>query len=131
MTRAKTHTCKFMHIKNTFELPPFLSTHGESVRELIGESAGPNSAQHSLAFIEIAPGKSSLEHFHPVAEESYYILEGEARIVIEEEEYFMKPHDCVCIQKNQKHQIFNTEVNTLRFLAVCVPPWTKECSIFS
>lgn len=108
---------------------PFISDHGEVVYELIGKATTKGEIKHSLAHIEISPGRFSLKHYHPEAEESYYILSGKARIVIENETAILMPGMSIVIPPMQKHQIFNDEEEVLVFLAVCVPAWTPECSV--
>jgi len=120
-----------MTIRRKDDLKPFDSEHGETVREFFGKAVGPDGVQHSLAHIVIAPGKASLKHHHPIAEESYYILSGQARMVIDGEECAMKASDGVVILPKREHQIFNDGEEDLVFIAVCVPPWTPDCSVFS
>ena len=118
-----------MHIKNIEALPPFVSPHGEIVREQMGHSAG-GAVQHSMAHITLPPGKASLKHYHPVAEESYYILSGQGRIELDGTTSILNPSVAVAIPANSIHQIFNEGPAELVFLAVCVPPWTPDCSVF-
>jgi len=100
---------------------------GESVEELVGR---PQQAHHSLARITIAPGGSSRPHYHPVAEESYHILEGTATLTIDGETTTLSPGDSILIKPPQHHVIANEGAKPLKFLAVCVPAWTPECSVF-
>lgn len=120
-----------MHIKNTDDVPAFASAHGEVVYELIGHKAG-GSTQHSLAQITILPGKASLKHYHPEAEESYYILAGRGRIEIDGETREVSAGDAVLIPPDVTHQIFNASQSNenLVFLAVCLPAWTPDNSVY-
>ncbi len=119
-----------MHTNHKTKCQPFISDNGETVYELIGHVATPGDIKHSLAYIEILPGKASLKHFHPVAEESYYILQGQARMVIENETQTLTPGMSVLIPPKKVHQIFNDGKELLHFMAVCIPAWTPECSVF-
>lgn len=118
-----------MHIKNTEATSPFTSAHGEIVREYMGNAAG-GTQKHSLAHITLPQGKASLKHYHPVAEESYFILSGTGRVALGEETTPVKAGDAVAIPANVIHQIFNDGEEDLSFLAVCVPAWTPDCSVF-
>jgi mannose-6-phosphate isomerase-like protein (cupin superfamily) len=118
-----------MHKLNPQDIPPFVAPHGESVQELGGHAAGGLLA-HSLAYITLPPGKKSLKHYHPVAEESYYILSGAAEVFIDGETAALRPGDMVAIRAGQVHQIRNPHPEPLGFLAVCVPAWTPDCSVF-
>ncbi len=118
-----------MHLKNPQTTTPFVSEHGEIIRELLGKAAG-GANQHSLAHITLPPGKSALKHYHPLVEESYFILAGQGRMVVDGEEQTLSPGDTVAILPTAIHQIFNDSENDLIFLAVCAPPWTPDCSVF-
>jgi mannose-6-phosphate isomerase-like protein (cupin superfamily) len=118
-----------MHIKNTDEIAPFSSPHGEVVREYMGIAAG-GTQQHSLAHITLPPGKASLKHYHPVVEESYFILHGQGRMAIDGEERMLRAGDAIAVSVNAIHQIFNDSSSNLEFLAVCAPAWTPDCSVF-
>lgn len=70
-----------MHITNKSNLPDLIDNpHGEAVQEILGIQAG-GVQSHSLARVIIAPGKSSLPHYHKESEESYLILSGKAKLV--------------------------------------------------
>jgi len=122
---AKTLAVKDIHTTTPVETP-----HGEIIRELGGRSAGALD-QHSLAHITLPPGKGALKHYHPVVEESYYILSGAGRMIIDDEEATVQPGQMVAIAPGRIHQIFNTNASEpLTFMVVCVPPWTPDCSVF-
>jgi mannose-6-phosphate isomerase-like protein (cupin superfamily) len=118
-----------MHIRNTIHMTPFESPHGEIIYEYMGKAAG-GAVQHSLAQIILPPGKMSLKHYHPVAEESYYILAGKGRIVLNGDTCSLTAGDTIAIPVNAVHQIFNDSHENLVFLAICAPPWTPDCSVF-
>ena len=128
--------------KETVEHPLF-NPAGESVYELIGNSAHippaissklavehPRQANHSLALITIAPGAASKPHYHKICQESYYILSGQARMRLDEQEIQMGPGQACLILPGQVHQITNDSDQTLEFLAVCVPPWFASDSVY-
>jgi mannose-6-phosphate isomerase-like protein (cupin superfamily) len=118
-----------MKVQNAQQVTALESEHGEVVYELIGASAG-GSRVHSLAQIVIPPGKASLKHYHPVAEESYYILAGTARMEMDGEVAVLGPGDSVIILPSQVHQIVNVGPGDVTLLAVCVPAWTPDNSVF-
>lgn len=120
-----------MTIRRKEDPEALASGHGETVREYFGKAVGPAGVRHSLARIAIAPGKASLRHFHPAAEESYFVLSGTARMVVDGEESRLGPGDGVFIAPKREHQIINDGGEDLVFVAVCVPPWTPECSEFT
>jgi mannose-6-phosphate isomerase-like protein (cupin superfamily) len=117
-----------MHITNKSNLTDLIDNpHGEAVQEILGLQAG-GVQSHSLARMTIAPGKSSLPHFHKESEESYLILSGKAKLVIDAKSFELSPGDAVLIEPDEVHQIFNPAKQDLVFLAVCVPAWQPEDS---
>jgi len=118
-----------MYINNKHNAERFTSERGETIWELLGNKAGVLDS-HSIARVELKAKGSSAKHYHRVAEESYYILSGQARIVIDDEECTMMPGDVVAIPRMATHQIFNDTDELVIFLAVCSPPWTEDCSEF-
>lgn len=118
-----------MHIKNPQLVKPLESEHGEIVYEVIGNAAG-GSQEYSLAQIVLPPGKASRKHYHPVAEESYYILSGTARMEVDGEAAALGVGDSVAVPPEKVHQIFNDGDENLIFLAICVPAWTPDNSVY-
>lgn len=110
---------------------PIVTPHGETVYEMIGRVAHHGGAvQHSLAHIILAEGKAAQAHHHKVCEESYYILKGQARMVIDGQELLLSPGQTCLILPPQVHQLFNTGEGALEFLAVCAPAWYPEDSYY-
>ena len=108
---------------------PLRSSHGEVVYELFGRAAEHGGAtRHSLAHIVLSPGKASLRHYHKVSEESYYILRGQGRMVVDWKEHTLTPAQAMLILPGQRHQIFNDGEEELEFLAICAPAWYPEDS---
>lgn len=118
-----------MHLRNAHSIQGFPSEHGEIVYEMIGNAAGGSQA-HSLAQIVIPPGKASRKHYHPIAEESYYILSGTARMELDGEVVILQPGDSVMLPPPQVHQISNAGESDLILLAICVPAWTPDNSVY-
>jgi mannose-6-phosphate isomerase-like protein (cupin superfamily) len=110
---------------------PLIKPQGEAVYELIGAPAALGGASgHSLAEIVIPAGGSSARHRHARSEETYYILCGEGRLVIDGRPHLVRAGDAYLIEVGERHQIFNEKGEELVFLAVSAPPWIAEDSIF-
>lgn len=110
---------------------PVVSRTGERVYELIGRPEHLGGAtKHSLGYAVIPPNCSSRPHYHPYAEETYYILKGEGRMVIEGVEHNVRPGDAILISPREKHQIFTDGDDDLEFIVVCAPAWEPSNSIF-
>ena len=110
---------------------PFDSGHGEKVYEMLGapEAIG-GAVHHSFSHVVIAPGCASRPHYHPVAEETYYMLRGEARMLVDGKEIRLVPGDALLILPPEVHQIFNDTDADLEFIAVCAPAWEPSNSVY-
>lgn len=108
---------------------PFITVDGSEIRELL---AYRNSAirNQSLAEATLHPGQSTQEHYHPKAEEIYYLLSGQGRMRIEGEERDVVPGDAIAIPPGQKHKIWNTGAVPLVFLCCCAPCYEHEDTVF-
>lgn len=113
-----------MHIYHKKDIhSPAVTEHGEIIYELIGRAVGETTERHSVAYVTIPPGKSSLLHYHPEAEESYFILKGQARMILGDEEAIVGRGQIILIQPTKPHKIINIGEEDLEFLAICVPAW--------
>jgi quercetin dioxygenase-like cupin family protein len=54
-----------------------------------------------------APGASNTTHFHN-AEESIIVIEGEGILVLQGQEYRLKPYDAAFITPGTHHRLINT-----------------------
>lgn len=118
-----------MHLRNVDEVAAARTAHGETIYETVGRTAGGSSG-HSLAQIVLPPGCASLRHYHPVAEETYHILSGVGVVEIGGERRTVRPGDSLCIPSGTVHRIANEGAVDLIFLAICVPAWTPDNSVY-
>jgi mannose-6-phosphate isomerase-like protein (cupin superfamily) len=110
---------------------PFVNVTGERVYEMVGKPARLGGAtKHSFGYAVIPPNCSSRLHYHPQAEETYYMLKGEGRLVIDGVEHNVRPGDAILISPPEKHQIFNEGGEDLEFVVVCAPAWEPDNSVF-
>ena len=111
-----------MDIKNLKEVAPFITKDGSEIRELL---AHRNSVirNQSLAEARLPVGANTQEHFHPKAEEIYYITHGTGRMRIEGEMREVKTGDAIAILPGQRHKLWNTGNETLRLLCCCAPAY--------
>ncbi|MGE9292947.1 MAG: cupin domain-containing protein [Puniceicoccales bacterium] len=112
-----------MHrLSKTRRLEPIHWPHGESIYELVGpRSAGTKI--HSLFRVEIKPGASSRPHYHPISEESFYVLEGRGRVELDGDLGTIEPGDTILVRPGQHHQIWTLGDETLVMILTCVPAW--------
>ena len=121
-----------MYISPLNALQPYIDDHGEVIYELVGLPAEHGGAlQHSLARIILPPGKASRMHFHRQSEESFYILRGNARMEVDQQELILSPGQVCLIQPGEKHRIFNDTNQELEYLAVCTPAWEPGDSYYT
>jgi mannose-6-phosphate isomerase-like protein (cupin superfamily) len=117
-----------MTIQNCDTIQPFITADGSQIRELLHAS---NSAlkNQSLAEATLAPGQCTTPHFHPLAEEIYFVLSGAGIIKIEGESQKIRVGDAIAIPNGQTHQICNFGEADLVFLCVCAPAYSHEDTV--
>jgi mannose-6-phosphate isomerase-like protein (cupin superfamily) len=118
-----------IYIQSRETVPAFTTEHGETIRELTGIVSG-KTFKHSVALVDFVPGGASINHFHPVIEESYFVLEGEGRLVIDGETAIIKQGQLVVIPPKAHHQVFNDSADkVLKLYVVAAEAWTPDSMI--
>ncbi|MBC8096817.1 MAG: cupin domain-containing protein [Akkermansiaceae bacterium] len=119
-----------MDIKNLNDVSAFTTKDGSEIRELL---AHRNSVirNQSLAEARLPVGGSTQEHFHPQAEEIYYITHGLGRMRIEDETREVQTGDAIAIPPGQRHKLWNTGTETLRLLCCCAPGYEHEDTVIT
>jgi mannose-6-phosphate isomerase-like protein (cupin superfamily) len=117
-------------VVNLSDAAPFITKDGSEIRELL---AYRNSSirQQSLAEARIQPGGSTQEHFHPRAEEIYYITRGTGRFRLENEVRDVKQGDAIAIPPGLKHKIWNTGSEPLQLLCCCAPAYENDDTVLT
>jgi len=119
-----------MDVKNVADMPAFITKDGSEIRELL---AHRNSAirHQSLAEARVPVGGSTQEHYHPRAEEIYFITAGAGRMRIEAEVRDVRAGDAIAIPPGQKHKLWNTGTETLKLLCCCSPAYEHSDTIIT
>ena len=119
-----------MDVKNVSDAPAFITKDGSEIRELL---AYRNSAirHQSLAEARLPVGASTQEHYHPKAEEIYFITHGTGRMRIENELCEIKTGDAIAIPPGKKHKLWNTGAEPLRLLCCCAPCYEHSDTIIT
>ncbi|MEO6034894.1 MAG: cupin domain-containing protein [Verrucomicrobiota bacterium] len=119
-----------MDIKNLDDVPAFITMDGSEIRELL---AHRNSAirSQSLAEARIPVGGSTLEHYHPMAEEIYFVMAGSGKMRIENETRAVNIGDAVAIPPGKKHKIWNSGGEVLKLLCCCAPGYEHADTILT
>lgn len=109
-----------MDIQNLNAVTPFVTVDGSEIRELL---AHRNSVvrNQSLAEARLQPGNSTTRHYHPLAEEIYYITNGTGLMELDSVTRTVAPGDAIAIPPGAVHKITNTGKEELRFLCCCAP----------
>jgi len=119
-----------MDIKNLSDVSAFITKDGSEIRELL---AHRNSAirNQSLAEARLPVGASTQEHYHPRAEEIYFITQGSGRMWIEGETREVRVGDAIAIPPGQKHKLWNTGSQTLHLLCCCAPAYEHTDTVIT
>ncbi len=117
-----------MDVVQRDDVRAFFTKDGSEIRELL---AYRNSCirNQSLAEAILPLGSATEEHYHPKAEEIYYLLEGTGRMRMGREERDVGPGDAIAIPPGQPHTILNTGEGPLRFLCCCAPAYEHEDTV--
>ncbi len=118
-----------MHVTHRSKIEPFLAEDGSLVRELAAPGNSPLTG-HSLAEIRHPAGTASREHSHLVAEEVYYVLEGEGVVRVDGQARAIGPGDVVVISPGQRHQVAQQGAGDLLLLVTCVPAYSLADVVF-
>jgi mannose-6-phosphate isomerase-like protein (cupin superfamily) len=114
-----------MEVRNIDRVPSFTTKDGSEIRELLAYRNSSIRLQ-SLAEARLPPGRSTTPHCHHRTEEIYYILEGQARMEIDQQQRDVGPGDAIAILPGQWHQITNRGTGVLKFLCCCAPPYEHD-----
>ena len=119
-----------MEIVNLDQAQSFRTKDGSEIRELL---AHRNSAirNQSLAEARIPVGGATMEHYHPRAEEIYYISHGTGRMKLGHEERDVRPGDAIAIPPGQAHKLWNIGDEPLRLLCCCAPGYEHDDTVLT
>lgn len=119
-----------MDIRNIRQVPPFITKDGSEIRELL---AHRNSCirNQTLAEARLPVGASTTPHWHPKAEEIYYVLEGAGRMRMGAETCEVAVGDAIAIPPGVEHQITNIGSTVLTFLCCCAPGYEHEDTVLA
>jgi mannose-6-phosphate isomerase-like protein (cupin superfamily) len=108
---------------------PFTTADGSMIRELLGLPTAPVRNQ-SLAEATVEPGQATRRHYHAVAEEIYYVVEGSGELEIDGERRELVAGDAALITPGARHQIRAGDGGRLRFLCCCAPAYRHDDTFF-
>lgn len=116
-----------MTIQNLSAQAPFVTKDGSIIRSILDGTNAPVQNQ-SLAEARVPEGGRTERHYHRIAEEFYFILEGSGEMEIDGECRPVGPGDAILIPPGRPHTILARE--PLRFLCCCAPPYSDKDTYF-
>ena len=119
-----------MEIVNLDQAEPFRTKDGSEIRELLAHR-NPAIRNQSLAEARIPVGGATMEHYHPRAEEIYYITHGTGRMKLGHEERDVRPGDAIAIPPGQAHKLWNIGDEPLRLLCCCAPGYEHDDTVLT
>jgi mannose-6-phosphate isomerase-like protein (cupin superfamily) len=117
-----------MYARHRDELDAFETKDGSEIREYLRPGSSPHERQ-SVAEALLPPGGATVRHVHPVAEEVYFVLQGEAEMEVDGATRRVRAECAVAIPPGTPHRITNAGEGELRFLCICVPAYTHEDTV--
>jgi mannose-6-phosphate isomerase-like protein (cupin superfamily) len=117
-----------MSVRKSSEIEIITGNEGTAIKQYFHPHNTLNGIGYSLAQFTLEPGKKSLLH-KIKSSEIYYILEGDAVLVINNESHQLKKDDSVYVPPMSEQHIENTGSANLRFLCIVEPAWKPEDEI--
>ena len=107
-------------ISKVSEIPAEILNRAKRIR-LVNEKTGAN--RFGILLITVEPGAPPhvQYHFHKKKESAYFVIQGMAKMIIEDKEYVITPDMIVFIPPGEKHQIFNIGKTELKVIEVLSP----------
>ena len=79
---------------------------------------GPRS---NFALVQFQPGQDFPAHYHDVMEENFFILEGEADIVVDGVLHHLTPGQLIHVEPKEIHYVMNGSDTTLKMISTLAP----------
>ncbi len=117
-----------MHITHLQDRESFVTADGSSIRELAGRVSAPTQHQ-SLAEATIPVAGATAAHYHPQAEELYFLTAGRGLLRLGDEEREVVAGDCIVIPPGTPHKLRNTGDAPLVLLCCCAPAYRHEDTV--
>lgn len=112
---------------NTLEsISAFEAGDKTQIKEILHPKNDPIDLNYSLAHASLGPQEASIPHILEECSETYFILKGSGKVMIDEEQQVVKKGDTVFIPKGAIQYIENLSDEPLEFLCIVSPPWYAE-----
>lgn len=80
-----------------------------------------NSEELSIIHEKMPSGASEKKHYHKIANQFFFILEGYASIEAEEKIFNLGKHEAIEIPPGTWHRFFNSSEKPVEFLVTSIP----------
>ena len=112
------------------KIKEIFSSEEETVYEMVGCSDETGRTKyHNIVQVLLPSGHSGGSHYHKLAEETYYVLKGEADIIINGYSFKVTPGMMISILPGEIHDVINNTDNDFELLAISAPAFSPEDSI--
>ena len=102
----------------------------ESEKEFRFQDHGPKylvrGPKHEWGIIVFHPGQELGAHYHDEVEETFFFLEGEPKVLIDDAEYRVRTGDAFRIEPKEKHNIVNDTDSPTRIIFIKCPYLPKD-----
>lgn len=114
-----------MSVRKYTDIETVQGNEGTEIKQYFHPHNTLNGIGYSLAQFSLEPGKKTLRH-RLKSSEIYYILEGEAKLIVDKEVLHIKKDDSVYVPPMCEQSIENTGNEKLRFLCIVEPAWKQS-----
>ena len=114
-----------MSIKENSKIEIFNGKEGSQIKQYFNPNNTSNGINYSLAQFSLEVGKKTKLH-RIKSSEIYYILEGKAKLKINDEIFNLEKNDSAYVPPNSKQFIENNGKENLCFLCIVEPEWKAE-----
>jgi mannose-6-phosphate isomerase-like protein (cupin superfamily) len=102
----------------------------ESEKEFRFQDSGPKylfrGPKHEWGVIVFKPGQELGAHYHDEVEETFFFLEGEPKVVVDEVEYRVRVGDAFRMEPRETHNIINDTDSATRIVFIKCPYLPKD-----
>jgi mannose-6-phosphate isomerase-like protein (cupin superfamily) len=102
----------------------------ESEKEFRFQDSGPKNLfrgpKHEWGVIVFKPGQELGAHYHDEVEETFFFLEGEPKVVVDEVEYRVRVGDAFRMEPRETHNIINDTDSATRIVFIKCPYLPKD-----
>lgn len=114
-----------MSLRKNSEIDSIQGDEGTNIKQYFHPHNTLNGINYSLAQFSLKPGKRSKLH-KIKSSEIYYILEGSARLKVDEDFFTLQKDDSLFVPPNSEQHIENIGTTDLRFLCIVEPAWKAD-----